>query len=219
MTGQTASRQGVIRHQALFQFREMSLGVRGERYDDFTGYSQSGELKLISALPAEVPEILRIQRVGQNFHFRETWPMVTNTLVFSKKGIAIPKMPMITPGGEHSFDMPMKDGATFDWDGTTKTMPAKPGITKSYHFILHAKQKIPGQRKVEIELIKDAPAIKQTKADCWATVATMMVNWKEKTSLRVEDVLHRVNPKFRQIYDKDTACHRKTPSNWQRNLA
>ncbi|KAB2364580.1 hypothetical protein F8517_23870 [Bacillus thuringiensis] len=39
---------------------------------------------------------------------------------------------------------------------------------------------------------------------CWATVSTSMISWHDSTSYTIEEVMDKVGPKYRKIYDDNT---------------
>ncbi|MFC9600840.1 papain-like cysteine protease family protein [Peribacillus butanolivorans] len=39
---------------------------------------------------------------------------------------------------------------------------------------------------------------------CWATVSTSMISWRDSASYTIEEVMDRVGPKYRKIYEDNT---------------
>src|SRR4051794_129262 len=49
------------------------------------------------------------------------------------------------------------------------------------------------------------PAIKQPKTmDCWAASATMLKGWKDSASYEIADVLDKVDPQYKQMFNGNT---------------
>jgi hypothetical protein len=48
------------------------------------------------------------------------------------------------------------------------------------------------------------PVAQATSMGCWATVATMMMSWRDNASYAVADAMSRIGTKWRKIYDGNT---------------
>jgi|GEM_PF-5302716 len=56
---------------------------------------------------------------------------------------------------------------------------------------------------IDVTALRPMPIIAQPSCDtCWATVATMMVSWRDKASYTIQDVMNMAGPTYRAKFDK-----------------
>jgi hypothetical protein len=201
VTGEMGSPQGLVRRStAVFEFCQRNSAVQGIRRDDFSEFGKQGVAQVVAPTVRDSVERLAVHVDGQVFHFRQSWPASEIQLTFQAGNttFSIAPPPLKFPLGEYNFDLPIKDGASTDWDGG-HALPKN--IWISYHYVVK-KKPVTGQRTPDRELL-DVPITKQTGNNCWAAVPTMMINWKEKRSLGIGDMLSRVSPKYKKLFDDD----------------
>jgi hypothetical protein len=213
MIGKTVSPKGEVVIRSAFELcfcKKEAFAVRGIRQDDFTQAGKQGEITWVSPTVRKVVETLEVERIGETIHFREIWPATEIQVVLrdNRTGRETTTPPITTPGGDHVFEMPLRDGATLDWDGTSKSIPKfPPGFSNAYRFTLRARTDRDAKaNKIDLEIHPDVAVVTQTKKnDCWLAAALMMLGWKEHKSLHPSEALGRVDPKFKRIYERDTS--------------
>jgi hypothetical protein len=60
-------------------------------------------------------------------------------------------------------------------------------------------------RPVSYRVPGTVPQVRQPKSmDCWATVTTMLVSWKQQSSTSIENVISAIGPVYRDMFDRNT---------------
>lgn len=201
VTGGMTTPQGVVNRKVEFEFCERSLVVRAIRHDDFSHFDKQGIATIVAPTVRDIPESLRIRSNGKSFFFREKWPTNSVEMVFNvgNTGTTIKAPKLQFPAGEHAFDLPIVEGVSTTWIQPT---PGAKELQISYKYTLLKRKAVPGNRKIDVELLPIVP-IKQEGNNCWAAVATMMVSWKKQQSLSVKQMLASADQKFTKIYNQN----------------